>query len=206
MAASAEVSALILAGGQSSRMGRDKALLEVQEQFSNGNGSVPLIRRVYDVAAQGCGTVYVVAKQLDHYKPLLPSNCRWFQEPDNEFPGPLVGFEQVCDRIPSAWTLLLACDLPFLDAKILNHWIQNAITITSPPVAFVPFHNHRWEPLCALYHQSCRASLHTFVHQGGKSFQAWLNQQPIQPLILNDPKMLSNCNTPEDWDYLAAED
>ena len=71
------VSALILAGGQSSRMGQDKALISI-------NG-VALIRRVYEAAAPHCSPVFVVSAWGDRYRTVLPNECQFIVEvPSNQ--------------------------------------------------------------------------------------------------------------------------
>ena len=77
------LSAIVLAGGQSSRMGRDKALIEIS--------GVPLLRRVCE-AALGCtDQVYVVTAWGDRYRALVPPGCHLIADLQQ---GPLVGFAQ----------------------------------------------------------------------------------------------------------------
>lgn len=194
MTAPATISALILAGGRSSRMGQDKALIEVEGRS--------LLQRVYDTAAQCCPTVYVVTQQPERYQSLLPDTCLWIREEycssNQSFPGPLVAFAQALEQIDSDWVLLLACDLPFLEPDTLQGWARQAMSTEFPPPAWVPCVNQRWEPLCAIYHRSCAASLRLFVQAGGRSFQTWLAQERVHALRLDNAEMLHNCNVPED--------
>jgi molybdopterin-guanine dinucleotide biosynthesis protein A len=193
-----DISALILVGGQSRRMGCDKALLEVEGRS--------LLRRVYDVAQACASQVFVITPYGDRYRSLLPADCRWIAEVPPALgepaPGPLMGFAQAWPHISTPWVLLLACDLPYLEVEVLQQWCAMALKTTPPPLALVSFQNQRWEPLCALYHQSCRPSLADYINQGGRSFQRWLNHQPVQLLTVVNPSMLQNCNTPKDFDFL----
>lgn len=66
------IQSIILAGGQSSRMGQDKALLLID--------GMPLIRRIYEAAAPCCSPVYVVSPWCDRYRPVLPDTCRFVTE------------------------------------------------------------------------------------------------------------------------------
>lgn len=190
-----DISVLILAGGKSSRMGQDNALMDFQGRS--------LLQRVYDAAAQCCPRIYIATHQPQVYQPLLPQSSLWISETPHEgdrpFQGPLIGFARALPHIPSAWILLLACDLPFLEVETLRQWIQQAAGNPLPCIACVPRIRTRWEPLCALYHTSCRESLQAFVDAGGRSFQRWLDGQPVQPLTVPNPKMLYNCNTQNDF-------
>ena len=119
---------LILAGGQSSRMGQDKALIPIQ--------GIPLIRRVYEVARACSPPVYVISPWCDRYCPILPPACRFITEHQHQTgepmrdrprsPGPLFGFYQGLTHIQTQsdveWVLLLACDLPNLHLATLQSW------------------------------------------------------------------------------------
>jgi hypothetical protein len=67
-----QIAAIVLAGGQSSRMGRDKALIEV--------GGVPLLHKIC-AAAQSCANpVYVIAPWVERYQSILPPGCQLLPE------------------------------------------------------------------------------------------------------------------------------
>ncbi|NCJ06763.1 molybdenum cofactor guanylyltransferase [Synechococcales cyanobacterium C] len=193
------VTALILAGGRSSRMGTDKARIPWQ--------GIPLLTRVVCAANQCCATVVVLTPWPEQYADWVPPTVQWLPEehPDQ---GPLVALAQGLKQLNSTWVLLLACDLPCLDPQILQSWIQMTGAFpysdplaAAPPIwAYVPRSPQGWEPLCALYHVCCQSSLQTFIEQGGRSFQRWLGQIPVQtlPLTPRVSAMLWNCNTPQD--------
>jgi molybdenum cofactor guanylyltransferase len=187
------LSTLILAGGQSRRMGQDKALIEVNGQ--------PLIQRISMVAQTVSDQVFVVTPWGDRYRSLLPSNCRIIPEPFDPklgSMGPLVGFIQGLSQINSDWCLLLACDLPNLSVPVIRQWCETLPQVPDEAIAFLPQHPKGWEPLCGFYRTRCLASGQTFVEQGGRSFQKWLAQLKVHPLLVDDPSILFNCNTPSD--------
>ncbi|MGB7414174.1 MAG: molybdenum cofactor guanylyltransferase [Thermosynechococcaceae cyanobacterium] len=185
------VSALVLAGGHSSRMGTDKALLSWQ--------GIPLLQRVCKVSAQCCPAVAVLTPWPQRYLALVDPSVQLIEEVAPH-QGPLVALLQGFELISSPWVLLLACDLPCLEAQVLQAWIGQ---LPSEGLAQVPSQNGHWEPLCGFYHQHCRPQLQTFVDQGGRSFQQWLNQMPVQTLVVDDAiaPMLRNCNTHKDLEF-----
>lgn len=208
--------AIILAGGRSSRMGQDKALLPV-------NGT-PMLRQVYDVAVQCTPEVWVVTPWRDRYATILPESCRWVDETPlarhggggepfhDAFHGPLVGFCQGLEHLLTVnptlptWILLLACDLPRLEVEVLQQWMQGLSTVEPSVLAVLPKQTHGWEPLCGFYRTSCLPDLQQFIAEGGRSFQRWLASRPVQPLTVSDAEMLTNCNTPADLAKLPLTD
>lgn len=234
-------STLILAGGRSSRMGRDKALVEID--------GTPMLRRVYDVAAACTRDVWVVTPWAERYKPILPPDCCWIYEtaspaesrfdsahssdiladdlslgtedhiPDlaglpaletsvsthnsSLLQGPLIGFAQGLEFLVSKgyaadWVLLLACDLPRLQADVLKQWMAELDTVDVATMAAMPHHSKGWEALCGFYRSACLPDLKAFIDSGGRSFQRWLRSQPVHLLDVPDTRMMVNCNTPED--------
>lgn len=197
----ATLSAMVLAGGQSTRMGQDKALISVQ--------GVSLLQRTCEQAFGCTETVFVVTSRSETYRPLLPAKCKLIEEVFSETKplshGPLVGFAQGLTHVSTEWVLLLACDLPYLETPILQHWFTQR-TQTESAIALLPLTEKGWEPLCGFYRTSCLPSLQAFINQGGRSFQTWLSQETVQAIVFSDApqqrqkehKMLFNCNTPED--------
>lgn len=191
------LTAIVLAGGQSKRMGQDKALVAIQ--------GVPLLQRVCDVALQCTPIVYVIAFHPERYRAIVPPTCHLLQEyalPGENTPhGPLIGFAQALQSLqPEAkteWVLLLACDLPSLSAERLQQWAR-ALEHVGNAIALLPRSTKGWEPLCGFYRTSCLASLQAAIEHGDRSFQSWLAGERVQELPINDHQMLFNCNTPHD--------
>jgi molybdopterin-guanine dinucleotide biosynthesis protein A len=198
------LAAIVLAGGQSKRMGRDKALVAIE--------GVPLLQRVCDVALQCTPLVYVITFRPDQYRAIVPPTCHLIQEyalPGENTPhGPLIGFAQALETIPpdakTEWVLLLACDLPSLSGEWLQQW-ANALEHVGDAIALLPRSTKGWEPLCGFYRTSCLATLRAAIEQGDRSFQSWLAQEFVQELPLNDARMLFNCNTPQDLEQVRSQ-
>lgn len=186
------IAALILAGGQSSRMGQDKALLSWEGQ--------PFLLRVCQVAAALTSQVYILTPWCDRYQAVL-ADCYQSIRELNPGQGPLVAFAQGLTEIQSEWILLLACDLPLLQVDILKKWMMQLNQVPDSILAVVPHQESGWEPLCGFYRQTALPPLQDFIEAGGRSFQKWLSQIPTLPLSVGQPElqMLANCNTPEEF-------
>lgn len=196
------LAAIALAGGQSSRMGQDKALLELD--------GVPLIQRTYYIAHQCANPVYVVTPWIERYRDILPPDCEFIQETrqsgETKSHGPLVGFAQALPHVKTEWVLLLACDLPYLKLEVLQNWLTELENVSAEAITLLPKNSQGWwEPLCGFYRCTCLPELTNFVEMGGRSFQKWLTHQPVQELTLDNVQMLFNCNTPEEWAIAKSE-
>ncbi len=193
------LSAIVLAGGLSTRMGQDKALISI--------AGVPLLQQVCRVALHCADSVYVVSPWCDRYQSFLEQSIHLIQE--IPVPGaansqtPMKGFVQGLSYVKSEWVLLLACDLPRLDINVLQSWMGDLKLASEDTIALLPRNSKGWwEPLCGFYRASCLLSIEEFLEEGGRSFQGWLKSQTVQELILPDEAMLFNCNTLEDLNRL----
>ncbi|MEH2312870.1 MAG: molybdenum cofactor guanylyltransferase [Nostoc sp.] len=189
-----KLTAIVLAGGKSSRMGQDKALIPIQ--------GVPLLQLVCGIAQSCADTVYVVTPWPERYQDLLLPGCQFIREvplsKESLAHGPLVGFSQGLAEVQTEWVLLLACDLPRLRVEVLQDWVTRLDNVGDNAIAALADHPKGWEPLCGFYRRRCLPQLLEFINQGGRSFQQWLRQYPVEVLPLAEPEMLFNCNTPED--------
>jgi len=165
---------LILAGGQSSRMGEDKALLSLQ--------GVSFLENICLIAQDCAVQVSVITPWPERYELIIPQYCRIIKEP---LPtrGPLLAFALGLTFVSTDWVLLLACDLPLLTPPIIQEWSRLLATVPENAMALVPRCGSRWEPR-------------------GTSFQKWLNVSVVEELIIDNSEILFNCNTPEDLEII----
>ncbi|MGD1899163.1 MAG: molybdenum cofactor guanylyltransferase [Phormidesmis sp.] len=216
----ASVSVVILAGGYSCRMGKDKALLAY-----NGRS---LLSRTVEVAQILSSDVVIVTPWPERYRHVVPAAVRFVQEPAPSYAtatplnassssplgkpssGPLSGFAEGWQQVSSDWCLLLACDLPYLDASILQAWWNwivacskrgwpGAADFPDLPMASLVASERGWEPLCGYYHRRCLPQLEHQLSLKRQAFQPWLATLAVMPYSLVPPQMLFNCNTPADW-------
>lgn len=189
-----QITATILAGGKSSRMGTDKALITL--------GNDTWLAKTCQIAFVCSIKVQIVTPWPEKYQAIIPPKCELIQEVpllgENINHGPLVGFAQGLVQVETEWVLLLACDLPCLEVQQLLEWCQYLNLAPKNVIALLPRRSEVWEPLCGFYRRSCLLSLNQFIQRGGRSFQQWLKQNYVQELPVINSQMLFNCNTPED--------
>jgi molybdenum cofactor guanylyltransferase len=190
---SAPLFGLLLTGGRSQRMQRDKAGLEYagQPQLARAVTLLePLVARTF---------VSVRAEQLDD-----PQRAAYPVIVD-VLPnlGPIGGIHAALRAQPQAAWLVLACDLPFLDAATL----QQLIGARDPKrlaTAFRSSHDGQPEPLCAIFEPASRAPLDAAIAAGRLCPRAFLAGAEIALLTLRNPGALDNINTVEE--YRQAQD
>lgn len=194
------LSGIVLAGGQSRRMGEDKALLSIH--------GIPLLQHVCQVALDCASSVIVVTPWPSRYKDIVPPDCHLLEETlmpketSFESHSPLVGFRQGLEQISTNWVLLLACDMPQLKSDVLNAGAIALPQVNPTAIAYLPHDQNGWQPLCGFYRKACLTSLQSFINIGGRSFQRWLEGEVVEEWEPRDRDILLNCNTPEDWQNL----
>ncbi len=183
------LSIVILAGGLSTRMGTDKALLPFE--------GLPLLFHVFQTAQNLNVPIAIVTPWPERYAVLDLEDATFIVE-NSVAQGPVSGLACGLEQISSEWVLLLACDLPRLNIETLKTWVQGLAGVSEGFLALVPHHGDQWEPLCAFYRRRCLDSLKSYLASGRKSFHQWLAENPTQALPVTDLKMFFNCNQPED--------
>ncbi len=200
MDVSAQVSAsIILAGGDSTRMGQDKALLPWKDQR--------LLTHICSVAQAIAPVVYVVTPRAEAYGSHVPGGCQLIPEtPTVPAAGPLVALTLAIAKLQQQrwmpepdWILLLACDLPELNVPTLQQGVSRLPHLPTTVDALLPRRQQRWEPLCGFYRWATLTALIDIPHNQIRSFQHWLQHRVIGVWPLNHSEILFNCNTPADW-------
>ena len=193
------LTAIVLAGGESSRMGQDKALLS--------RGKQSLLSYVCNVAHESVNWVYIVTPWVEKYRHIAQyPNIHLVREtlvaPKTKSNCPLIGFSQGLEIVKTEWILLLACDLPQINSAEIKRWSQGLSNLEQNAIALLPRNPKGWEPLCGFYRSSCRSSIKEYLERGGRSFQQWLKEHQVAELPISDRRLLFNCNTPEDWHHV----
>lgn len=181
-----ELYGLVLAGGRSTRMGRDKALL------SYGDGR-PQAAVAYELLREFCARVYVSARAGREALGGLPHLIDRYDEI-----GPIAGILTALDEHPGVAWLVVACDLPFLTRETLRLLIA-ARDPGRIATAFRSAHDGLPEPLCAIYEPVARERLKEFVAQGIHCPRKALINSPAHLIELADRRALDNVNRPEEY-------
>lgn len=174
----APLSAFLLAGGASSRMGRDKALIE----FEGKPLLVQLATRLQNLA--GNVTILAPAGRYESFGlTVLPdrlANC-----------GPLSGIETALRHSRHPWALILACDL----AHVTPEWLATLASHARPGLDVITSGDN---PLCALWNTSALPVVSAALDRGQFRVRSIVAALKSENLIPPDPEILANWNRPED--------
>jgi molybdenum cofactor guanylyltransferase len=190
-AAAAPLAGLVLAGGSSTRMQRDKAALEV-------GGETQLARAVRLLRAQ-VGTAFVSVRPD---QVLDPARAPYPQIVDTLADiGPAAGILAAQARLPGHAWLVVAVDLPLLGAATLARLVA-ARDPARLATAYLSASDGLPEPLCAIWEPASHAPLAAFIATGRSCPRKFLIAHEAATLALGESDALVNVNTPED--YAAA--
>jgi molybdopterin-guanine dinucleotide biosynthesis protein A len=199
MAGSPDVTAFILAGGKSRRMGRDKAFVDFKGR--------PLLTRALEVARSVAQDVRIVGggdrdtQKLESYAPVV----------EDIFPdrGPLGGIHSALRASRTELNLMLAVDMPFVSSRFLQYLIDEA-RIDEPLAAaqasvVVPRAGGRRQPLCAIYQRDFADAAEAALRAGRNRID--LLFEVVKTRVLEEEEMASagfssdlfrNLNTPQE--------
>jgi len=184
-----DVTGFVLAGGRSSRMGSNKALLEFDGK--------PLIEHTKSILESVCGKVLILGQRAlygsfgECYEDVYP-DC-----------GPLSGIHTALLNSPTEFSLIIAVDTPFIKAEFLSYLVERAVNssamVTAPCVA------GQVQPLCAVFRSGFLAVAEAALKSGRFKVEPLFPRE--QTLILDEAElhrfalaaeMFDNLNTPED--------
>lgn len=187
---------VVLAGGQSRRMGRPKALLRA------GGGDPWLTRLLGLLRAAGANPRYVAGGQpawsppdATHVVDLRPDA------------GPLAGLESALLASPAEWLVVLACDLPCATPELVAALLWGRAPQALAVAARGP---QGLEPLAACYARGALPRLRDYLDSGRRAARGFLDGLGACPGALVEVEVeasaLFNANTPADLSLLARLD
>jgi molybdopterin-guanine dinucleotide biosynthesis protein A len=178
-----ELTAVILAGGKSERMGEDKAFIDLEGQ--------PFIKRILQVVEGLTKEVMVIANTKDYTAlnvpvyPDLIENC-----------GPVGGIYTAMRKVKTPYLLILSCDIPLLKRAVLEHLIEESI----PCDANILTTKERWQSLTAIYNSRTMPIFKKALDTKKLKLRSLLPLMDLHKIACpaNLIPCLNNINTPSD--------
>lgn len=190
------LTAFVLAGGKSTRMGADKAFLELAGR--------PLITHAAALAAAVAPQVKIVAdsQKFGAFGEVVPDIFA-----DR---GPLGGIHAALQASQTELNLVLGVDLPFVEARFLQFLIAQASACDA--VVTVPFAAGYFQTLCAIYRKSFSALAERALAEGRNRVDAIFSETKVRIISEQElagenfqASMFRNLNTREDWEAAQRE-
>lgn len=197
MADVVHTSAIILAGGHSSRLGRDKASERVMGRS--------LLQHVYGRVASVVDEVVIVRRRAQELS-LAEGNAVVVEDGYPEA-GPLGGLFTGLSAVRAPLALAVATDMPLVETALLSELLR----LAADHNAVVPRADDRVQPLCAAYAKTCAATLEALLLAGERRLTVAVDA--LRPMYLEpkqwrrlDPEGLSflNVNTEDDLERVRS--
>lgn len=184
-----DTTAILLAGGKSTRMGQDKALLEID--------GAPLIARLINLLAPHFEHLCISAQQESDYAtfgiPIIPDT-----QPDQ---GPLQGVISALHACSTSYAFIIACDMPIVNISLIQRLLDQ---LTNAPIVAPIDAEGRLQPLYAAYRRDVAPQLQAQFDEGVRSLSKALgNIGAVEVAVENE--MLTNLNTPADFTRFLSQ-
>lgn len=185
------VAGFVLVGGESRRMGTDKARLEIDGQ--------PLLLRAAHLLEPLTDSVTLLGPP-DLYGifglPVLPDQTTRA--------GPLVAILKALEQSNCEWNVFLACDLPWMESRFISLLIERAHSEDRDAV--VARTRDGWQPLCAAYRRTALPKIRRALDEGRSAVVEVLPDLRVEVITTGElrdlgigPDMFENINDPDSW-------
>lgn len=182
------VTAAILCGGKSRRMGFDKAFLKAQEQYLLLQ-TVRTLESLFEQTVLVSNTKAKFEDRADFGK--LPVIEDLYTEK-----GPMGGIVSALKQVQTEYIFVMACDMPLTDISLIERMYKKL----GQEQVLVCSHQGRLEPLFAFYHKSCIPVFETQIEKGELRPRSAFSSLNVEVYDLRDGETRDfvNLNTPED--------
>ncbi|MBS4218829.1 molybdenum cofactor guanylyltransferase [Bacillus sp. FJAT-49711] len=178
---------IILAGGKSSRMGENKALMKI--------GDKRVIDRIIEEFIPISEEVFLIANeqfyQIEHSVMVLEDTEAYKSQ------GPLAGILTGLTAAKQGPCLVVACDMPFASADLAKQLVQTLIDKKLDAV--VPIVGRQIHPLFSAYDARILTYVHETLKEGKKAVKSLLDRINVEYIEVMDSLDLWNMNTKEDY-------
>ncbi len=177
---------IILAGGQSRRMGSDKGLVSYKGK--------QLVKYAIELLTPFCENIVISANNpqySDFGLPVIPDEKKDI--------GPAGGLLATLSKSRNRYSIVVSCDMPHLNSEAVNHLIRNVKDAT----CYIPKHNNGIEPLFGVYHRNFIHPLLEAVNNGNYKLKSLFNSTQtffvdFNNLLELQPSLFMNFNSLSD--------
>jgi len=182
---------LILSGGKSSRMGRDKSLIQYHEVVQR--------EHVFNLLQKFCTSVFTSCKTVTN----IPENLNPIADKFN-FDSPLNGILTAFFQDANAAWITLPVDMPLVDEKIIAYLLKNRDS-RKLATCFFDSEGKNPEPLVTLWEKTAYPPLLAFYKAGNTSPREFLKREKANMIEIPDRRALLNINSLEELEKFRSQ-
>jgi molybdenum cofactor guanylyltransferase len=177
----APVTTVILAGGQGSRIGGDKALQNLRGR--------PLIDWVFAAISPQSAEVLISANE--NPAAFAHLGCAVIADSLPGYAGPLAGLQAAMQHASREWIASVPCDTPFLPHDLIARLFA---TIDDADAAVAVVEDRRQSTI-ALYRKTVLPKLNAYLDKGERKVGSWLDTLQVSEVVFDDPHAFINVNS-----------
>ena len=193
-----EITAFILSGGKSSRIGIDKAFLSIEGK--------PLVQRLVELLDSVFSEVVISTNEPDLYN----FTGKKIVQDIYSGRGPLAGIYSALKYTDTKRNFIVSCDLPLISTELINY----IINYKSEKDIILPMADERIQQLCGIYSKNILNEVEELLIESSKnnsklkgSIYELMDKVPteiveVDKLVFYHSNLFLNINTPEDYDHL----
>jgi molybdopterin-guanine dinucleotide biosynthesis protein A len=183
---------VIFAGGKSSRMGEDKALLPFRENNSLAEFQYERMKKIFS-------DVYISAKSADKFD----FTCKLIEDPKNiDTYAPTAGFVAMFDTLHVSKIFVLSVDSPFVDKDTVLKLIDADNDSIDACIAKTEGGSH---PMCGIYHSSLHVSFKKMLKNNTHRLGQLLKNSKTEYVFFKDENPFTNINHPHEYKSAIIE-
>ncbi len=187
-----DMSAILFAGGKSSRMGRDKALLPFGEFGSLSEYQYRKLQQVFE-------NVYISAKE-DKFD----FDANIIYDKLNES-SPMVALYSIFEQINAEEILILSVDMPMVTSKEISQLIQHWDSLEKKPEILISSNLRGDEPLFGIYSKKILPMIISLLGQKEHRLGRLTQLSDTEKYLFEDEDIFLNLNTPQDYKKSLAQ-
>ena len=193
MTSTDKIYGLVLSGGKSTRMGKDKGLIDYH--------GIPQREHLYHLLQEVCEKTFMSIRK--EQAPEFSNTVETIVD-ENVFRGPFNGILSAHNQYPEVAWLVLACDLPLMDVQAIKELIANRKK-EHTATAFAQKENPLPEPLCAIWEPHALQKVAHYLESGnGTCPRKFLIRNDAHLVIPENTQVLLNANSEEEYKEAMA--
>lgn len=182
------ITAVILCGGKSKRIGRNKAFLRINNK--------PFVEIILNKLQRSFKKIIISTKQSELYQYLKSAKIAIVND-RSRILGSLIGIYSALKKSPTKYIFVIAVDMPTIEARLIKRLIRNH----NGQDVVIPKTRKGLEPLCAIYSKKCLPHIAKQIKSGNYRIVDFFDRVRVKIIRLKKDGLF-NVNTPKDYRLL----